>query len=304
MSRTTHKRGAKPAAREPGRRQAPAPRILLPVPPSSLKRGLVLGLTALLLTAGLIAAALARLPERGLEAARLATADAGFQIRHVEISGTHEMARLPIYEAVLAGRENALLTADLAAIRTRLRALPWVADASVSRHLPDTLVVRIEERKPVALWQHRGRFRAIDITGRVLTTKNLARFAQLPLVVGAGANVRVREMLHLAAASGALADRIEAGVLIGGRRWDIHFKSGETLSLPDTPARARAALLRFAKIENSLGPDQKLLGGRYQRFDMRLPGQITIGGPAVKDALDAAAKAAAAAARTQKPATI
>jgi cell division protein FtsQ len=299
MSRTTQKRGAKPPPRhQPA--AAPAPRILLPVPASALKRGLVIGLATLLLIGGLIAAGLARLPQRGLEAARLATADAGFQIRHVDISGTREMARLPIYEAVLAGRENALLTADLAAIRTRLQALPWVADASVSRRLPDTLVVRIEERKPVALWQHQGRFRAIDITGRVLTTKDLARFNDLPLVVGYGANRRVREMLHLAAASGALADKIEAGVLIGGRRWDIHFKSGETLSLPDTPARARAAILRFAKIETSLSQGQKLLGGRYQRFDMRLPGQITIGGPAVKEALDAAAKAA----REQKPATI
>ncbi|WP_439532939.1 cell division protein FtsQ/DivIB [Polymorphobacter sp.] len=290
MSRTSQKRGAKPPARGKAA-PPPPPRITLPVPVPALRRGLLLGLGGLLLVASLIGAGLARLPQRGLEAARLASAEAGFQIRHVEINGTREMARLPIYEAVLSGPENALLTTDLPAMRSRLMALPWVADASISRRLPDTLVVRIDERKPVALWQSQGRFHLIDITGRVLATQDLARFAGLPLVVGDGANRRVREMLHLTAAANGLAGQIEAGVLIGGRRWNIRFKSGETLALPDTPARARAAILRFAKLETGLAEDQKLLGGRYERFDMRLPGQMTIGGPAVKDAIDAAAKA-------------
>jgi cell division protein FtsQ len=298
MTRTAHKRGAKPPTRK--KPMSTAPRIMLPVAARSLRRGLVLGLAGLVLVSLLIGAGLARLPQRGLEAARLASAEAGFAIRHVEVSGTREMARLPVYEAVLVGGENALLTTDLDAIRTRLLGLPWVADASVSRRLPDTLAVRIEERKPVALWQRQGQFYLIDISGRVLATRDLTRFARLPLAVGDGANVRVRELLHLTAASGDLADQIEAGVLIGGRRWNIRFKSGETLALPDTPANARAAILRFAKLETGLQDDQKLLGGRYERFDMRLPGQITIGGPAVKDAIEAAAKAA----REQKPATI
>jgi cell division protein FtsQ len=281
------------------RKQAP-PGITLPLPAPLLRRGLVFGLAALLLAGAFIAAALARLPQKTLEAARLATARAGFEIAHVEISGNREMPRLAIYEAVLAGPENALLSADLTRIRARLKTYPWVADASISRRLPDTLVVHVTERRPVALWQSHGEFHLIDITGRVLTSKGLERFASLPLVVGDGANIRVREMLQLTNAAGPLAEQIEAGVLIGNRRWNIRFKSGETLALPDTPASARAAMVRFAKLETGLGPDQKLLGGRYQRFDMRVAGQMIIGGPAVKEALDAATKAA----RQQKPATI
>jgi len=293
MSRTTRKR-------------APArpPAVTLPFAAPTLKRGLLLGLGAVLLVGGIVAAGLARLPERSLEMARLASADAGFQIRHVDISGTHEMTRLQVYEAVLTGPENALLSTDLAAIRQRLLAMPWVADASVSRRLPDTLMVHIEERQPVALWQHQGRFRLIDIKGQVLAKTDLARFSALPLVFGEGANRRVREMLQLSAAAGGISDQIEAGVLIGGRRWNIHFKSGETLALPDTPAGAKAAMLRFAKLESDLSDNQKLLGGPYERFDMRVPGQMTIGGAAIKEALDAAAKAAGRQALAQKPATI
>ena len=295
-------RKAKPRSATP--RKPASPAITLPVPAPALRRGLLLGLAGLVLAGMVIAAALARLPQQGLEAARLATAEAGFQIRHVEISGTQELSRLQVYEAVLGGPENALLSTDLVAMRARLLAQPWVADASISRRLPDTLAVNIEERRPVALWQRHGQFHAIDHQGRVLATRKLERFASLPLVVGEGANVRVREMLQLSAAAGNLADQIEAGILISGRRWNIRFKSGETLALPDTPTSAKAAMLRFARLEADLAEDQKLLGGRYERFDMRVAGQMTIGGPAVKEALETAAKNAAAAARQQKPATI
>ena len=104
----------------------------------------------------------------------------------------------------------------------------------------------------------------------------------------------------MTASAPALSDDIAATVLVGGRRWDVKFKTGETLALPDTPAAATAAFRRFASLDTGPGDDHKLLGGRFQRFDMRLPGQMTVGGPAVQKALEAAAKAA----KAQKPTTI
>lgn len=295
MAAVKIKRGAKPKskARVMQRPQLPS---LSPV----ARRGLMLGVP-LALVGGLgVAGWVLDWPGQAREATAVRTAAAGFEIRHVEVLGVREVPRLKVYEAVLVGQSNPMLATDLAAIRGRLRALPWVADASVSRRLPDTVVVRVSEREPVALWQHRGRFRLIDITGRVLAAERLERFARLPLVVGPGANVQVGELLALASAAPALAAQMEAGVLVGQRRWNLKFKTGETMALPDTPDGAKAALLRFAALEAELPPGQKLLGGRFERFDLRVPGQMTVGGPEVKKALEAAAKAA----REQKAATI
>ncbi len=297
MSAVALKRGAPAPRRKPN--AAPVATVALPVSQRILRRNLAIGFAALIVLVALLVVSLMGIPQRLWQDFVIETADAGFEIRHVEVTGTREMARLPVYDAALSGPQNAILTTDLAAIRTRLLALPWVADASVGRRLPDTLAIHIVERQPVALWQSRGRFRAIDITGRTLTTERLERFASLPLVVGPGANRRVREMLALTAAAPALADRIDAAVLVGERRWDVKFKTGETLALPDTPAAATAALKRFANLDAG----QNLLGGRFERFDMRLPGQITIGGAGVKQAIEDAAKAAKAAAQ-QKPTTI
>lgn len=301
MTATTIKRGAKPP-----RTKAPAPRkaadtVALPVSARALRRNLAIGGVVLVTATAGVVATLLGVPQRAWQNFVQDTAIAGFEIRHVEVDGTREMPRLPVYDAALSGPSNAMLNADLPAIRTRLLGLPWVADASVARQLPDTLSIRIVERRPVALWQHRQRFALIDINGQVLPTADLTRFAKLPVVVGTGANGRVRELLALTASAPSLSDKVDAAILVGGRRWDVKFKSGETLALPDTPAAATAAFKRFAKLEQQMAEDRKLLGGRFQRFDMRLPGQITIGGPGVQSALEAAAKAAKA---QQKPTTI
>ncbi len=298
MSTVALKRGAAPPRRKPTQARKPAPATLaLPVSAPVLRRNVGLAAGGLVLLATAVVTSLMGIPQRYWQDFVRQTADAGYEIRHVEVAGTQEMSKLAVYDAALSGPTNAMLAADLPAIRDRLLALPWVADASVARRLPDTLSITIVERKPVALWQHRQRFAAVDVTGRVLTTRNLERFAKLPVVVGPGANTRVRELLMLTASAPQLSDKVDAAVLVGGRRWDVKFKTGETLALPDTPAAATAAFKRFASLD---GGDHKLLGGRFERFDMRLPGQMTVGGPAVQQALEAAAKAA----KAQKPTTI
>lgn len=225
------------------------------------------------------------------------TAAQGWEVRHVELTGAREQERLAIYAAVLNGPSNAMLATDLDDVRDRLRALPWLADASVQRRLPDTLVIEVKERKPVALWQYRQRLAAIDITGRVLTRDRLERWNDLPILVGAGANARVRDALQLIAAT-PLGRDVNAAVFVGGRRWDLKFKSGETLALPDQPGQAKAALASFARLDGQ-GPE-RLLGGRFTRFDLRLPGRMIVAGPAVAETLAEAEKARRAAAQAQK----
>ncbi len=301
MTAIAMKRGARPPKRKPVTLRRPAaPTVALPVSAGALRRNVILAGAVLVLAAGGVIATLAGVPQHYWARLVARTATAGFEIRHVEITGTREMTRLPIYDAALSGSSNAMLTLDLPAIRQRLLALPWVADASVGRRLPDTLTIAIVERHPVALWQQHQHFAAIDITGRVLTDQRLERYRSLPMIVGPGANLHVREILALTAAAPTLSDQVDAAVFVGGRRWNVRFKTGETLALPDTPAAATDAFKRFARIESGLAADRKLLGGRFERFDMRLPGQMTVGGPAVRQALDAAAKAA----KPAKPTTI
>src|SRR3546814_12124924 len=78
---------------------------------------------------------------------------AGFAVRQVDVTGVNRMARLPVYAAALDQPSSAMPLVDLALIRERLLAQPWVADASVSPRLPDTLAIHVVERQPATLWR-------------------------------------------------------------------------------------------------------------------------------------------------------
>ncbi len=294
MTRTVQRRGAKPPnarARQPRKPAAAPPRVVnLPVAPRRFYSRVAGAFAVLLLVGAGVTATLLHYPERWWLAATVATADAGFEVRHVEVSGIRNMPRLPVYTAALDGATNAMLRVDLPATRTRLLALPWVADASVARRLPDTLIVHVVERQPIALWQYKHRLAAVDRTGRPLTFERLDRFGALPLVVGPAANLHAHALLDRLANHPELAKQVTAAQLIGQRRWDLRFKSGETLALPEGDAATEAALKQFASLDRASG----LLAHGFTRFDMRVGGKMTVRGPGVRDGLAAAPKPAKA----------
>lgn len=299
------KRGAAPPRRKtagsrPAARPVPRPTVDLPLSRKRLLRHLATAAGLLLLAAGIVVASLAGVPQRAWGDVVAASARAGFEVRHFDVTGTREMPKLPIYKAALQGSSNAMLALDLPAIRAQLLREPWVADASVSRRLPDTLAIDIVERRPVALWQHQHRVALIDATGRALTSTQLDRYGKLPLVVGTGANERATEVLALLADQPGVATSVDAAILVGGRRWDLKFKSGEVLALPDTPVAAAQALKQFARLQHS---GDGLLGRGFSRFDMRMPGKMLVRGEAVKAAIEASSKATAAALKAQRAAT-
>jgi cell division protein FtsQ len=79
-------------------------------------------------------------------------------------------------------------------------------------------------------------------------------------------------MLTLLAAQSELAAQVDAATYVGNRRWDIRFKSGEVLALPEGTVATRKALTRFA----ALNRQNPLLDKGFARFDMRLPGRMTV----------------------------
>jgi cell division protein FtsQ len=129
------------------------------------------------------------------------------------------------------------------------------------------LVVDVVERTPAAVWQYQGRLRLIDASGVVLDDVTDAPSADLPLLIGPGANVHATDLTVLLAKAPSLKPVIAGATWIGERRWDIRFQSGETLALPEGQDESERALTRFARMDSQ----QRLLGRGFLRFDMRDP---------------------------------
>ena len=206
------------------------------------------------------------------EAAGEAVGDAGFRVKSVDIQGLKQMDPRPVYDIALDQRTTAMPLVDVSGIRERLLQFGWVKDARVSRRFPDTLVIDIVERTPAALWQNDEGLSLIDAEGVVLDRVPVSRMPDLPLLVGKGANAQAVPLERLLDKVPALKAQLVSAKWIGQRRWDLSFQSGETVLLPEGEAAATSALAKFAKMDKSAG----LLGRGILRFDLRIPGKMTV----------------------------
>jgi len=242
--------------------------------------GLVFG--AFVLAIGLVVLVALDIPAKAERAAGTAIGHAGFTVGGYQIVGISHMNRALVDAVVTDELRHAGGNGDsakapqalvsVANIRRRLLGFGWVKDARVSRHLPDTLVIDIVERRPAALWQSEGRLALIDEEGVVLDRVAIDKMPDLPLLIGPGANSQERHLEGLMAAVPTLKPQLASATWVGGRRWDISFQSGETVALPEGDGAAKAALAKFARVDKQSG----LLGRGIVRFDLRVPGKMIV----------------------------
>ncbi len=201
---------------------------------------------------------------------RVLTTRAGLAVEEVLVTGRHNAEVPALLGAVGVSRGDSLLAIDPAAVRDRVEALAWVRTARVARRLPDTLVLHVEERRPMALWQHEQRLVLIDAEGVVLAADGLERFAHLPHVVGADADVEAQAFLALLTVTPAVAGRVAAAVRVGERRWDLRLDNGVTVRLP--AVGAADALVRLAALQRR----EDVFDRDVVAIDLRLPDRLYI----------------------------
>jgi cell division protein FtsQ len=218
--------------------------------------------------------------------------DAGFAVHRVEVRGVERMNELKVYEKVLAERDQAMPLVDLAALREDLLRLSWVEDARVSRQLPDTIVVDIVERTPRAVLKKPGRYVLIDAAGHELEPVKADRAKTMLTLAGPGAGRQISALDKLLEAAPALKPQVREAEWVGNRRWNLTFKTGQVLALPQGDEAGASALVSFAKLDGV----NRLLGGKVAYFDMRAPDRIylRVPGRAQQAAKDALLRAAAA----------
>ncbi len=195
---------------------------------------------------------------------------AGFNIAAVAVAGARHLGREEILAAAGVTAHASLLFFDVADARARLLTNPWIAEATVQKFLPDRLAISISERAAFALWQKAGRVGVIASDGTVLEPYVLRRYADLPLVVGIGAETRAREFLAMLDRRPELRANVRACVLVAERRWNLRLKNGVDVRLPEFDVEQ--ALDQLAALER----DTKLSNRDITAIDLRLADRITV----------------------------
>jgi cell division protein FtsQ len=207
----------------------------------------------------------------GLSDARNALANsAGFRITTVAINGRRQLSQDEVLGVGGVNGRSSLLFLDAAVVRDKLKANPWISEATVQKLYPGQLRIDIVERSAFALWQRDGRLSVIADDGAVLEPYVSHRFLSLPLVVGKGAETRARDFLGLLARYSRVNSVTKAAVFVGERRWNLRLKDGLDIRLPENEVGNALAML------STLDKEDRLFSRDIVAVDMRLPDRLTV----------------------------
>ena len=198
------------------------------------------------------------------------TAGMGFSVQEVEVEGREVTSRDEVLKAIDAARGAPILSVSPVKVKQQLESLPWIKTASVERHLPDTLYIRLTERKPLALWQRQGKMMLIDHDGVVVTAEHLERYPHLLLVVGDDAPKNAEALINVLQTQPELMHRVNAAIRVGDRRWNLQLDNSITVELPET--NIADAWIHLAQIDR----EHALLARDIEQVDMRLADRVVV----------------------------
>jgi cell division protein FtsQ len=159
--------------------------------------------------------------------------DAGFALREVTVLGGERTTPESASAALALAKGGSIFNVRPDAARARLLMLPWVADAEVQRHFPDTVMVHLIEKRPFALWKTGNELSVVERSGAVITKVQENLFGHLPVIAGAGAPEAAAPIIDALAKEKATQARLVALERVGDRRWDLHLAGGVTVRLPE-----------------------------------------------------------------------
>lgn len=198
------------------------------------------------------------------------TALLGFRVNDVYLEGRNFTALDDVNKALDVKPGDPILALSLADIRARLEAIPRVKYAEVMRVLPDQLHVSLMERAPAAVWQNRGELKLIDPDGVIMEYADLKKYPNLVLVVGEDAPANTHDLLALLSTEPEMYKQVAAAVRVGERRWNLRFKNGVELKLPED--KPTEAWKQFASMEK----EHHILSRPIVYVDMRLGDRVYI----------------------------
>ncbi len=232
------------------------------------------GALLLALAAGWQAGIFAAARDRVVAFSGETAARAGLVLGAIDLAGLDRTTEAEMVAALGVATGDPMLAIDIRVIRQRAEALPWVRQAAIARRLPDTLSIIVSERVPYALWQLNGTLWLMDESGTRITRRSLQDFSHLPLVVGAGAGREAAALFDMLDEQPVLDGRVRAAVRVGERRWNLEFRNGVRLMLPEARGDygPRVALARFADLQRRHG----LLEREVTTLDMRLDDRLVV----------------------------
>jgi cell division protein FtsQ len=232
-----------------------------------IKQSLIGGL-ALILGLGGFTAYLWRAPIQA-ELIEL-SATSGLRLEEVIVKGRVNTTEDDLLKAINIPWYGPMLGVDLERIHSGIARLGWVEGVMVERVLPSKLIVTLDERQALALYQDDNGHRVIDRSGEVIKGVKAEDFTHLPVIKGPNAPENAEEILVLLKEEQQLFDDVWSLTYQSNRRWDIYLRNNIRIQLPEKDPGV--AWSRLAKMDR----EHRLTKRDVINIDLRVPNKLVI----------------------------
>ncbi len=195
---------------------------------------------------------------------------AGLVVQEVIVEGRSKTRKSTLLQALQVSEGDNILAINMAEMKDRINKLPWVKFARIERHFPNKISLTLVERTPMARWQTNRMLKLIDDHGAVIPVLDLAKFSNLPIIIGKNAPKIAGQILRTLSNEPHLFRRVKSLTLVSDRRWDVQLDNQINVHLPEkNPGKAWTHLATVEQGHN-------IFGDQVQGIDMRLENQLII----------------------------
>ena len=192
-----------------------------------------------------------------------------FVVNTIQTVGRERASKNDLSKILKKYQKTSLLSLDLNYIQSEVEKVAWIKNVIIRRVLPNTLSLTIEEFSPRAVWI-RGRDRyVLDKNGYTIEKVSDDQFQNYFTIKGAEAELNLMNLIESLENFDEIYNQIDYANYVGRRRWDLHYKSGVRIMLPEDNIIDSLSLLETYIKEN------KLIEKGHKKIDLRVDGKIT-----------------------------
>ena len=208
---------------------------------------------------------------KGNEFLNLVKEKAHLELEQVHVEGRVRTQLDDINKAVSVTQGMPIFEINLIELKENILQLPWVQNVLIERHLPNQILIRLTEKTPIAIWQHKKEYWPIDETGQKIAD-NKTVLSNVLLVVGEDAPEHTPSLMAELKKYPNIAKNVISAVRVGNRRWNLHLNDvdGLVVYLPET--EIGKALERLQEFDER----GQILDRNLNIIDLKLPDRLIV----------------------------
>ena len=192
-----------------------------------------------------------------------------FYINNIEIIGRDRSSKKILSEVLKPYENKSLVSMNLKNIQNEIEKIVWIKDVIVRKVYPKTLSINIEEYSPSAVWKRGSEYYVLDEYGFRIEKIKSNEFQNYFQIKGMGADKKLKNLLDKLYNHPDILNQIDYANFVSRRRWDLHYKNGARILLPENNITESLSLL------DSYIKKNKLIEKGHKKIDLRVEGKIT-----------------------------